>query len=186
MVSSKTVSGLFFTLSIISIILLGWYWRHEQRTQGYAEKEYVLREPEFQHFLDTSVPGYLEQHAEVNFGGKAFCSYNTFGEQRVGRLIEVYMEAGCQEYYVKNGKLVAGTGEGGPKVLYINYSVDGYVILYLNQPGDGSLYTKDLTRMFPAEMYDKYQNYIENQTQVHADNKKLRDNALLYFSQAIQ
>ena len=62
------------------------------------------------------------------------------------------MWAYLQEYYIKDGKTVLGSGWSVPLVLNVEKTQDVINIKSHDAPRDGDLYSEDIKRLFPKEV----------------------------------
>ncbi len=122
--------------------------------------------PSISHTVDM----YLDQYfLNPSFGGKVFVAHKILGTDQ-GKL---YVWVFAQEFYVKGNMLEKGTGKSCPAVLKTGPgNAEEIDIIGHKLPRSGSLYSKDIRKMFPSEVQKAIHN-IHGQTTI-AD---LRDRA---------
>ena len=82
------------------------------------------------------------------FGGKVFCSHRLLG----GNENELFITFVCQEYYEKNtDSLIEGSGIYSSGVI----KYDDLLILDIETPRDGGIYSADIQQLFPNKIADK-------------------------------
>jgi len=115
---------------------------------------------------------YLDQKVfSPNFGGKVFSAYKLLGRE-TGKL---YIWAIIQEYYKKDGILETGTGWSVPLVLNLAESGGNEKISSHISPRDGSLYSKDIEKLFPRNLQKTVLYFPSNSEQVKEVGQKLNE-----------
>ncbi len=120
------------------------------------EQKYVenLNESEIQKVVFHTLP---EHALKSEYGGRVFCSNYIFGYEGdyKGNVLNVYLHAYCEEYYLKGDKITLGSGVSYP--LKLIYRIEKQSLLYdsLVLPKDGSEYGKSIADMFPAKYVDE-------------------------------
>jgi phage shock protein PspC (stress-responsive transcriptional regulator) len=105
-----------------------------------ATEKTLTRLPEVQR---TEIKDYLKNNiVSANFGGEVFADYYTFGQDPNN----VYVWAYISEYHEENGELKQGTAASLPVALRFR---EGAIVGH-EVPGDGSHYSRDIKKMFPA------------------------------------
>jgi hypothetical protein len=103
--------------------------------------------------LPSQIDSYLSKHIVVaSSGGKVFSAHKLLGQDKNGSMLQLYVWAFCQEYYVKNDKLGKGSGMSLPVAFTLEKHNASYRIISHKVPGDGTLYAKDLQKMFPSRV----------------------------------
>ncbi|WP_190285326.1 hypothetical protein [Clostridium sp. JN-1] len=72
----------------------------------------------------TSIP--------LSFGGKAFCDYKVIDSEKDNSTIKIYLFLLAQEYYVKDNKLLMGTGGDFTAVLTVKQENNNYKFVNCN------------------------------------------------------
>jgi hypothetical protein len=88
------------------------------------------------------------------FGGEVFCAYEPL-DARQGQQGRLYLWALCQEYFVEDGELRAGSGVSLPVVLFVQEANDRLAIVRHRMPRDGAAYGSDVRSLFPASVWDQ-------------------------------
>lgn len=115
---------------------------------------------------------YLDQKVfSPNFRGKVFSAYKLLGRE-TGKL---YIWATIQEYYKKDGILETGTGWSVPLVLNLAESSGSEKITSHISPRDGSLYSKDIEKLFPRVLQKTILYFPSNSEQVKEVGRKLNE-----------
>lgn len=92
---------------------------------------------------------YLESHTvQPSFGGKVFCEYSLLGTDDTSK---EYVSALCQEQYVKNGAIEAGTGYATSAVLTYQMMNGQKTYTNIAMPTDAN-FVADVKRLFPANI----------------------------------
>ncbi len=95
-------------------------------------------------YLDTKIMA-------TSFGGSVFSANKIFTIEKD----KIFLWAYLQEYYIKDGKTVLGSGWSVPLVLNVEKTQDGINIKSHDAPRDGDLYSEDIKRLFPKEVQQK-------------------------------
>lgn len=99
---------------------------------------------------DAETLDYLERVLwSPSQGGRTVCAYETLGVD--ARSQDVYVWALCEEHLGGN----AFGGRSGPVVLDV--APDGTVVAH-REPRDGSAYSADVRRLFPADVRAKFED----------------------------
>jgi len=128
---------------------------------------------------DIDVKLYLEENLiKPAFSGKMFCTFKTIGEEQNLPNIKKYVWAYCEEYYLQNGEIRAGTELSWPVVLSIDIEeiVGKYVIRDHEQTRNGVFMAEDQQRIFP----ERYQRIL-NANQDWINKTNLKSEAEMYF-----
>lgn len=138
------ISGLIFLLAFI-LLFIFLYFHIGGEDKAFLES---FNNPE----VKSNIENYLDTHIiTANFGGKVFCSYEFFWALGIEDRTEAYVWALCEEYYLKDGALVQGTGTSLPVALVFKNSV----IIEHKVPRDGSLNSQDIKTIFPRDVQKK-------------------------------
>jgi phage shock protein PspC (stress-responsive transcriptional regulator) len=114
-----------------------------------ATEKILVRLPEIQR---AEINNYLEDNIiSANFGGEIFADYYTFGQDSEN----VYIWAYISEYYKENGELKQGTAASLPMAVHLQ----GEKVIGYEVPGDGSNYSGDVRKIFPADLQDSILNF---------------------------
>lgn len=177
------VLGGFVLVVVLVIGVVSFLHGHRYVSNAEHRRQHVWRvqSTEYEKFLEANLPQYLETQYPGSFGGKLFCSYDRLGDEDKGQIIEAYLNAGCQEYYVKDGKLEQGTGGGGPGMALIRQTTGGYEFVLYNIPRSGSFYADDIDAMFPPKAKNRYRDLIKDQTEIWAKHEAIKHQAVEYF-----
>ena len=78
---------------------------------------------------------------------------------------EIYVWTILQEYYIKNNRYKEGTGISLPlKIKIKNWPIKSESIESVQKPRDGSLYSDDISKLFPKEIHDEILNFSNSTT----------------------
>ncbi|MGB2927217.1 MAG: hypothetical protein WBB82_18100, partial [Limnothrix sp.] len=111
--------------------------------------------------------------ASVGFGGQPYCAYETLEAEQIGEEVHVYLWVVCQEYYSQKQELLEGTGASLPVALILEEKMNTFTIVSHRVPRDGSLYTQDLSAIFPENFRKKLQS--ERTTEQNKRVRKLQN-----------
>jgi hypothetical protein len=96
-------------------------------------------------YSSPAIENYLDRRVgSKGFGGTVYCAYDILDSEGE----RFYLWTVCQEYYLKNGKLEAGTGGSFPVALTVRQDGDKIEVRGYQKPRDGSLYSADLKAIF--------------------------------------
>ncbi len=99
---------------------------------------------------------YMAEYMQTaNFGGQVFCAHTVMGSEQVGEIVTEYLWATCGEYLVEDGKLKEESGKSTPVVLTIEKTPDSYRVLKHERLGMGSIYMRNIERMFPEYITER-------------------------------
>jgi hypothetical protein len=110
--------------------------------------------------VDRLVPSevvkeYLVQKEGASaYGGKVFCAYQVMGTGQAGPVIQLYLWAFVQEYYVEQTVLKEGSASSLPVVLVLKMQAGKYQIIDFKDAGEGYQY---LRVNFPAWILPRIQ-----------------------------
>jgi hypothetical protein len=88
--------------------------------------------------------------ASTNFGGKAFCGHYLHGMEQHGDRASAYISGWCHEYYIADGLMEMGTGQGIHARVDLTIDADGLSAYAHEQAGDG----EDQPEIFPQWVLD--------------------------------
>lgn len=85
------------------------------------------------HTLDKIIKENVEPICiPMSFGGKPFCTYKVIDLEKKDNTIKIYVWLLCEEFYVKNNKLIMGTGAEFPSVIVITKENNNYKFINCN------------------------------------------------------
>src|SRR5207253_11211992 len=87
--------------------------------------------------------------------GKPFCGYKLLDLEEDGNTIKEYVDAICQEYYIKDQKLETGSAIGMPVVVVIGKSSQADRVISHEEPGIGDSFMIDVKRIFPVKTQEE-------------------------------
>jgi hypothetical protein len=106
------------------------------------------------------------------FGGKVFCAYEPLNAQQETNR-KIYLWVLCQEYYVEEGALIAGTGISVPVALLYQEQNGTYKIVDYRVPRDGIYYGPDVREVFPPSSW--FQIMPRNKNEIDSYNNRVRE-----------
>ena len=105
------------------------------------------------------IKDYLEREvAFTSFEGEPFCAYDVIDAQKVDIENFVYLWVLCQEYYPSDQGLQKGGAMMIPMALTLEQKSEEFEVLAHQLPRDGSYYTEDLNKIFPASVRQRMRN----------------------------
>jgi len=131
--------------------------------------------------LDRAALDFILSRKELSWqtetGSKNFCIFQNLAPER--KLFPFYLWVRCGEYKMEGGQLRELSGTSVPIKLDYPNEQSSYDLgkFSLSIPGDGSLYDKDVKRIFPPEIWDRL--HFESGPL----NERVRQQALKYFGQ---
>lgn len=109
----------------------------------------------------TAISAYLDENLlSPAFGGRVFTAHEILGADAEGIYIWVY----AQEFYKTQGTLTKGTGLSCPAVLIIDSQGGQPKVIGHRLPRDGSLYTQDVSALFPSKIQRLIKGVEQGQT----------------------
>lgn len=100
---------------------------------------------------------YLASHENGGIFGKAgrwFCATKFLGSSAHGNRVSAYAWALCQETKMTGNRVVFGSGDSFPVVVYMRRSNTGFNAVGYDEPGDAPAYEPDIHRLFPGDVAD--------------------------------
>jgi hypothetical protein len=170
----------FILIIIILLIIIGagWLFISDKRRQALYNAE--ITPTHIESISDVMIGEALNNSnfANTHFGGQVFLAYQKLGEETSGAHATEYVWLVSQEFYVKNGKLLKGSGVSLPLALFY----DNGNLVAVNAPRDGSNYTKDVQSIFPDSIkqlpiftdvarHDEIVSGLEQQVQTKAHSQ---------------
>jgi hypothetical protein len=165
---------MIYLLTIITLFIgcTNSYYQVSDKQKGLAQS------------LAGMTDAYLTENiGKTGFGGKTFCTYKTLDIEEAKQGVNEYLYVVCQEYYLNDGHLKAGTGTGLPVVLSLQKENQTYKVVGHKTPRDGSQNWHDIETLFPAGTHEEIQA-IRNGPNFWRE--ELEKKAINYFQKPVE
>lgn len=114
----------------------------------------------------------IQKEGHTSKYGKVFVSIDLFGVEKNGNNLDAYLWALIQEYSTSNGELSQGAGSSLPMKITLKTQGRSYLPAAYSIPRDGTFYSKDIKKIFPA----KYRGFVSkregNVEELGQENRK--------------
>ncbi|WP_251861343.1 hypothetical protein [Clostridium sp. Marseille-Q2269] len=136
----------------------------------------------------NSLDKIINEHVEPisvkpSFGGKPFCNYTIIGSDKNNNTIKIYLILLAQEYYIKDDKLVEGTGGEFDGILTIKQENNNYKFIDCNI--SQQIQTEESIKIFPKHIRKKALKIHMESSSSDSSIKKIEKKAETYFKKTV-
>lgn len=105
---------------------------------------------------------------QAEFQGKVFCANHLYGfvAEDDQKIVNVYIYALCEEYYLRGEDVVLGKGVSVPLRISLKYKNDNLIFDSMLLPKDGSEYAESIKNIFPEKYIGDVSTPIDTSTLV--------------------
>lgn len=140
---------IYFSLIILTLTLTSCSMIHSIKPTNS-----IVKTPVPQYVLDKIIKEKVEPiSTPTSCGGRPFCVYKIISYEKTNNIIKVYLSLFAQEYYVKNNRLLSGSGGQSPAILILKKDNNNYKFVTCNISTAAGL--QDSLQIFPQNIRKK-------------------------------